>query len=86
MASTKITSHDLDNSNDNIRTSIGAAKEDHTHTASDIGAAESNHTHSEYCTKEEVNSLVTPTYTYGTTDLVAGESELETGKLYFVYE
>lgn len=25
-------------------------------------------------------------YTYGTEDLVAGESELETGKLYFVYE
>ena len=27
-----------------------------------------------------------PTYTYGTEDLVAGTSELETGKLYFVYE
>lgn len=25
-------------------------------------------------------------YTYGTEDLVAGESPLETGKLYFVYE
>lgn len=27
-----------------------------------------------------------PAYTYGTTDLTAGTSELETGKLYFVYE
>ena len=27
-----------------------------------------------------------PAYTYGTTDLVAGESELPTGTLYFVYE
>lgn len=28
----------------------------------------------------------TPAYTYGTEDLVAGETELETGKLHFVYE
>ena len=27
-----------------------------------------------------------PSYTYGTTDLTAGTSALETGKLYFVYE
>lgn len=27
-----------------------------------------------------------PAYTYGTEDLEAGVSELETGKLYFVYE
>ena len=27
-----------------------------------------------------------PAYTYGTTDLTAGSSPLETGKLYFVYE
>lgn len=27
-----------------------------------------------------------PAYTYGTDDLTAGESPLETGKLYFVYE
>jgi hypothetical protein len=27
-----------------------------------------------------------PLYTYGTTDLVAGETPLETGKLHFVYE
>lgn len=27
-----------------------------------------------------------PAYSYGTTDLTAGTSALETGKLYFVYE
>lgn len=27
-----------------------------------------------------------PSYSYGTTDLTAGTSELETGELYFVYE
>ena len=27
-----------------------------------------------------------PVYDYGTEDLTAGESELETGKIYFVYE
>lgn len=27
-----------------------------------------------------------PAYTYGTEDLVAGETALETGKLHFVYE
>lgn len=27
-----------------------------------------------------------PAYTYGTADLAAGSSALETGKLYFVYE
>jgi hypothetical protein len=27
-----------------------------------------------------------PAYTYGTADLTAGSSPLETGKLYFVYE
>lgn len=27
-----------------------------------------------------------PSYTYGTVDLIAGESPLETGKLHFVYE
>ena len=28
----------------------------------------------------------TPDYTYGTTDMTPGVSELETGKVYFVYE
>ena len=33
-----------------------------------------------------VNNNAAPKYTYGTTDLTAGSSSLETGKLYFVYE
>lgn len=41
-----------------------------------IGAAASKHTHSEYA----------PAYSYGTADLTALSSPLETGKLYFVYE
>lgn len=35
--------------------------------------------------EEEFNKPQT-LFTYGTTDLTAGESPLETGKLYFVYE
>ena len=41
-------------------------------------------------TAEEINEAVassrTPSYSYGTEDLEAGVSELESGKLYFVYE
>ena len=40
-------------------------------------------------TKKYVDNAVgakAPAYTYGTEDLTAGTSELETGKLYFVYE
>lgn len=36
--------------------------------------------------KTESNAKFAPKYTYGTEDLVEGESSLETGKLYFVYE
>lgn len=35
---------------------------------------------------EETAAGKAPAYTYGTEDLTAGESALETGKLYFVYE
>lgn len=35
-------------------------------------------------TAEQVGAA--PAYTYGTEDLTAGSSALETGKLYFVYE
>lgn len=38
-----------------------------------------------YATKTEVAAKA-PAYTYGTADLEAGSSALETGKLYFVYE
>ena len=34
----------------------------------------------------QVNAAKTPDYEYGTEDLTAGTSPLETGKLYFVYE
>lgn len=33
-----------------------------------------------------INHAIPPMYTYGTADLTAGSSPLETGKLYFVYE
>ena len=39
--------------------------------------------------KVEIDSKLddkAPSYSYGTGDLTAGESPLETGKLYFVYE
>ena len=41
-----------------------------------------------HITTEERNSwnAKAPAYAYGTTDLTAGTSSLETGKLYFVYE
>ena len=40
---------------------------------------------SDYATKTDLNNKA-PAYTYGTEDLTAGTSPLETGKLYFVYE
>ena len=35
---------------------------------------------------DELNVEKAPAYTYGTEDLTAGTSPLETGKLYFVHE
>ena len=35
---------------------------------------------------QEALDAKAPDYSYGTTDLTAGTSALETGKLYFVYE
>lgn len=43
----------------------------------------------DYFTEEDKKSLgayYAPTYTYGTQDLEAGKTALETGKLHFVYE
>ena len=40
-------------------------------------------------TKTEVDNKLAkkaPSYAYGADDLIAGQSSLETGKLYFVYE
>ena len=49
-------------------------------TASDVGARPSSWTPS----AADVGAA--PAYTYGTTDLTAGTSELATGTLYFFYE
>ena len=54
----------------------------------DVSGQISNHNTSEEAhedIREAVNSKA-PAYTYGTADLEAGTSALETGKLYFVYE
>ena len=61
------------------------------------GKSDTSHTHDDsYYTETEVDTKLTeinnavaekaPAYTYGTDDLTAGSSPLETGKLYFVYE
>jgi hypothetical protein len=52
------------------------AKKNHTHTASEVGAAASGHTH----VPSEVG------ISYGTSDLTAGTSSLESGRIYLVYE
>lgn len=52
--------------------------------------SDAGHAHNDlYHTKSEINAMLkeqAPSYTYGTTDLTAGTSPLENGKLYFVYE
>lgn len=35
---------------------------------------------------DKIDEELVPKYTYGTEDLVAGESELKTGTIYLVYE
>lgn len=55
---------------------------DITLTAADIGAA----TTAEVQAVQATAASKAPMYGYGTEDLVAGTSELETGKLYFVFE
>lgn len=77
----QIKTHDEDASaHGDIRTAvdehISNKNNPHGITAEQIGAAKSTHTHTEYA----------PKYSYGTTDLVAGESILADGKLHFVYE
>ena len=73
---------------------VGAPKIDtYTKTETDTllqNKADASHTHDDrYYTETEVNNLLSakaPAYSYGTSDLTAGSSSLETGKLYFVYE
>ena len=63
-------------------------------TPADIGAfstgavipVASGGTGADNAASARANLDVAPAYTYGTTDLTAGTSSLETGKLYFVYE
>ena len=68
---------------------VGAYSKEETNTLLQK-KADSGHTHDDrYYTETEVNDLLSekaPAYTYGTEDLTAGTSTLETGKLYFVYE
>lgn len=54
----------------------GKAGADHNHTAEDVGAAPVIHKH----------ALSDLPITYGTTDLVAGTSQLTTDKIYLVYD
>lgn len=52
--------------------------------------ADGNHKHDDrYYTEAEIDEMLAsqaPAYTYGTDDLTAGVSALESGKIYFVYE
>ena len=70
-------------------TGLGDAAAKNVGTASGTVAA-GDHTHdNRYYTESEVDNLLAekaPAYTYGTTDLTAGTSTLETGKLYSVSE
>ena len=67
-----------------------ALSSDITLSASDVGAAPASHTSDStvHVTAKEKAAwnAKADAYSYGTEDLVAGTSSLETGKLYFVYE
>ena len=69
---------------------VGARPSSWTPTASDVGAAPASHTSDStvHVTAEEKAAwnAKADAPSYGTEDLEAGTSSLETGKLYFVYE
>lgn len=70
-------------------TSINGKIGDVKLTASDVGAASNESLETVRTLANEAKELAEikdVSYTYGTTDLVAGVSELASGKLYFVYE
>lgn len=61
----------LNESLTNITTEVSALKTSMTETNTEI---------------ESMPTKYAPAYTYGTEELIVGESQLETGKLHFVYE
>lgn len=67
-------------------TTIEAAPKDHTHTADDVTGVAKLGADGKVLPEQLPEIKTEPDYTYGTEDLVAGESELAEGKLYFVYE
>lgn len=83
MSSTKITKHDIDDS-----VLQGIATEDFVEEKiSEIPTPDVSGQIAEHNTSETAHEgMFAPMYSYGTTDLTAGESELATGALYFVYE
>lgn len=71
----------------------GKANTSHTHTIANItnlqDTLDGKQAKGDYATTSALTTGLAgkaPAYTYGTTDLTAGTSALETGKLYFVYE
>ena len=69
---------------------IGAAPSTHNHSASDITSGTLPITRGGTGATSASQALTklgaAPAYTYSTTDLTAGTSDLATGKLYIVYE
>lgn len=65
-------------------TAIADAKKAGTDAQSNLSTHANNKSNPHGVTAEQVGAA--PAYTYGTEDLTAGTSELETGKLHFVYE
>ena len=55
-----------------------------TYSKEEVDAHTTNKNNPHGVTPSQIGAA--PAYTYGTSDLTAGTSALETGKLYFVYE
>lgn len=70
--------------------SLGAAPVNHSHSVNDItsGTLPVARGGTGGTTPETARNAIgaAPMYTYSSTDIVAGSTALETGKLYFVYE
>jgi len=81
----------VDNTSDTIKpvslpqaSAIAEAKRAGTDAQSYLNSHIENKSNPHGVTVEQIGAA--PAYTYGTDDLTPGESELETGQLYFVYE